>query len=136
MVIRLSPLLAHNTLMPTFLIPHENWNCLSGRRSWRNLRKSSSGGPSQRSSSLMLLSQQQTKLECPFTLQEFYIWLGWQFFMACFKGITDHKTWWSGKPILKRRGAPFDSTHVSKNHTSFKSLQWSPTLTRILPICG
>ena len=46
-------------------------------------------------------------LEKPMTIQEFYVWLGCQFFMACFEGVADREDWWSGKPILKRSGAPF-----------------------------
>ncbi len=53
--------ISHNALMPTFLIPKENGNCPCGRQSWRCLRLSSSGSPSGRTSSLMLLSRQQIK---------------------------------------------------------------------------
>ncbi len=47
------------------------------------------------------------KLENPVTLQEFYIWLGSQFFMACFEGVADRKDWWTGKPMNKQSSAPF-----------------------------
>ena len=43
----------------------------------------------------------------PISLQEFYVWLGCQFFMACFEGIANREDWWSTKPILPREGAPF-----------------------------
>ncbi len=46
-------------------------------------------------------------LEKPMTLQEFYVWLGCQFFMACFEGVDDREDWWSGQPILKPSCAPF-----------------------------
>ena len=29
------------------------------------------------------------------TLQDFYVWLGWNFFMAGFEGIDNNKIWWS-----------------------------------------
>ncbi|KAL7473681.1 hypothetical protein ACHAXS_014180 [Conticribra weissflogii] len=40
-------------------------------------------------------------------LQEFYVWLGCNFFMACFPGIPHREDWWSTKPISLREGAPF-----------------------------
>ena len=40
-------------------------------------------------------------------LQEFYIWLGCQFFMACFEGVSDRRDWWSPLPIRMDKGAPF-----------------------------
>ncbi len=72
------------------------------------------------------------KLEKPMTLHEFYEWLGCQIFMTCFKCVTDCKDWWSGKPIPKQRGAPFQLNKYIRNRPSFKLLQWSPKLTRIL----
>ncbi len=53
-------------------------------------------------------------LEIPLTLQEFYIWLGCQFFMACFEGVANREEWWSAKPICKRSGAPFRLTEYIK----------------------
>ena len=40
-------------------------------------------------------------------LQEFYIWLGCQFFMACFEGVSDRRDWWSPAAISMEEGAPF-----------------------------
>ena len=40
------------------------------------------------------------------TLQEFYVYLGCHFFMACFEGISDRRLWWSPKPVSIREGAP------------------------------
>ena len=41
------------------------------------------------------------------TLQDFYVWLGCHFFMACFEGIENKKMWWSEKTIDVFEGAPF-----------------------------
>ena len=41
------------------------------------------------------------------TLQEFYVFLGCHFFMACFEGISDRRFWWSPKPVSIREGASF-----------------------------
>ena len=40
-------------------------------------------------------------------LLEFYIWLGCQFFMACFEGISDRTMWWLTKLVTIEEGAPF-----------------------------
>ena len=40
------------------------------------------------------------------TLQDFYVWLGYHFFMACFEGI-EKKMWWSEKSINMFEGSPF-----------------------------
>ena len=40
-------------------------------------------------------------------LQEFYIFLGCHFFMACFEGVSDRQDWWSSKPVRFEEGAPF-----------------------------
>ena len=40
-------------------------------------------------------------------LQEFYVWLGCIFFMACYEGVPDRELWWSTKPIDMFDGAPF-----------------------------
>jgi hypothetical protein len=42
-------------------------------------------------------------------LQEFYIFLGLIFYMACFNGIEDRELWWSTKPVDMLSGAPFCS---------------------------
>ena len=41
------------------------------------------------------------------TLQEFYVFWGCHFFMACFEGISDRRLWWSSKDISILEGAPF-----------------------------
>ena len=41
----------------------------------------------------------------PLTLQEFYIWLGCCFFIACFVSEYDMRAWWSMKPIPLWEGA-------------------------------
>ena len=33
------------------------------------------------------------------TLQEFYVFLGCHFFMACFEGISDRRLWWYPKRV-------------------------------------
>ena len=40
-------------------------------------------------------------------LQEFYVFLGCIFFMACHNGVPDWEMWWSTKPIDMFGGAPF-----------------------------
>ena len=32
-------------------------------------------------------------------LQDFYVYLGCHFFMACFEGVSDRRQWWSSKEI-------------------------------------
>jgi hypothetical protein len=46
-------------------------------------------------------------LRDPLTISEFYKWLGCQFYMACFQGVSDRKLWWSSQPIDMFSGAPF-----------------------------
>ena len=41
------------------------------------------------------------------TLQDFYVWLGCQFFMTGFEGTENNKIWWLDKPIDIFEGAPF-----------------------------
>ena len=41
------------------------------------------------------------------TLNEFYVWLGCRFFMACFVGEFETRAWWSKKPVSLWEGAPF-----------------------------
>ena len=55
----------------------------------------------------VLLPATNKNLKTPLTLQEFYVFLGCQFFMACFDGITSRKLWWSEKPVSMFEGAPF-----------------------------
>ena len=40
-------------------------------------------------------------------LQEFYVFLGCHFFMACFEGISDRRDWWSKQTSDMFAGAPF-----------------------------
>ena len=40
------------------------------------------------------------------TLGEVYVWLGCQFFMACFVGEYNARAWWSSKQISRWEGAP------------------------------
>ncbi len=55
-------------------------------------------------------------LDKPLSLQEWYVWLGCQFFMACFEGIENREDWWSMKPITPRHGAPFRlNDHMQKS---------------------
>ncbi|KAL7471152.1 hypothetical protein ACHAXS_011440 [Conticribra weissflogii] len=49
-------------------------------------------------------------------ISKFYVWLGCQFFMACFEGVANREEWWSTKPISRRHGAPFRLTeYMQKN---------------------
>ena len=49
-------------------------------------------------------------------LQEFYVFLGCIFFMACYEGIPDRKMWWSTQPIDMFVGAPFRlNAYMSRN---------------------
>ncbi len=41
------------------------------------------------------------------SLQEFYVFLGIIFYMACYNGIEDVELWWSTMPINMFSGAPF-----------------------------
>jgi hypothetical protein len=41
------------------------------------------------------------------TLNEFYVWLGCRFFMACFVGEFETRAWWSKKSVSLWEGAPF-----------------------------
>ena len=40
-------------------------------------------------------------------LQDFYVWLGCHFLMACFEGTENNKMWWSEKTIDMFEGSPF-----------------------------
>ena len=41
------------------------------------------------------------------SLQEFYVFLGIIFYIACFNGIEDRELWWLTKPVDMFSGAPF-----------------------------
>ena len=53
------------------------------------------------------------ELETPTDLQEFITVLGCIHFMACYKGISDRREWWSLKLIFEEdpNGAPFRLNH-------------------------
>ncbi len=40
------------------------------------------------------------------TLNELYVWLGCRFFMACYVGDFEMRTWWSKKQVSLWEGAP------------------------------
>ena len=58
----------------------------------------------------VLLPETNKHLLTKISLWEFYVFLGCQFFMACFDGITDRRLWWSSEPVSKFSGAPFRLT--------------------------
>ena len=43
-------------------------------------------------------------------LQDFYVYLGCHFFMACFEGVLDQQQWWSYKAVSIVGGSPFRLT--------------------------
>jgi hypothetical protein len=50
------------------------------------------------------------------SLQEFYVFLGCIFSMACYDGITDQDLWWSSKPVDMFDGAPFHlNAYMTRN---------------------
>jgi hypothetical protein len=50
------------------------------------------------------------------SIQEFYVFLGCIFFVACYDGITNRDLWWSSKPVNMFDGAPFHiNTYMTKN---------------------
>ena len=55
----------------------------------------------------VLLPETNKHLKRAMSLREFYVFLGCQFYMACFDGITDRRLWWSSEPVSKFSGAPF-----------------------------
>ena len=57
-----------------------------------------------------LLPETNKHLLKKMTLQEIYVVLGYQFFVACFDGVTDRRLWWSSEPVSKFIGAPFRLT--------------------------
>ena len=57
----------------------------------------------------------------PLTLQEFYLWLGCHFFIACVVGKYDMRAWWSTKPISLWEGAPHWLTEFIKR-TRFEEI--------------
>ncbi len=55
----------------------------------------------------VIIPQANQNLGTPINIQEFYVWLGCIFYMACFQGIGDRNQWWSSAPIDQFKGAPF-----------------------------
>ena len=55
----------------------------------------------------VIIPQTNQNLGTPINIQEFYVWLGCIFYMACFQGIGDRDQWWSSAPIDQFKGAPF-----------------------------
>jgi hypothetical protein len=55
----------------------------------------------------VIIPETNKHLGTPVTLQEFYVWLGCIFYMACFEGIGDRDEWWSSAPVDQFKGAPF-----------------------------
>ena len=55
------------------------------------------------------------------TLQEFYVFLGCIFYMACYQGIPEREMWWSKKPIDMFNGAPF-RLNSFMSHARFKEI--------------
>ena len=64
----------------------------------------------------VIIPETNKLLGTPMTLQEFYVWLGCIFFMACFEGIGDRNDWWSTAPTDPFKGAPFRvNVYMSKS---------------------
>jgi hypothetical protein len=55
----------------------------------------------------VIIPKMNKNLGTPLTLQEFYIWLGCNFYMACYPGNGDHDEWWSSSPTDMFKSAPF-----------------------------
>jgi hypothetical protein len=65
----------------------------------------------------VVIPETNKTLAMKMTLQEFYVWLGYMFFMACYKGVPDRDLWWSTKAIGMFDGAPFRlNAYMSKRH--------------------
>ena len=63
----------------------------------------------------VVIPQMNQNLGMPMNLQEFYVWLGCIFYMACFQGIRDRDQRWSLAPINQFKGAPFQlNAYMSK----------------------
>ena len=78
-----------------------------GTRSRSRRTSALSGSSSRKYVAEALLSATNKNLKTKLTLREFYVFLGCQFFMACFDGITSRKLWWSEKPVSMFDGVPF-----------------------------
>jgi hypothetical protein len=55
----------------------------------------------------IILPKTNKHLQVPMTMQEFFVFLGCLFFMACHQGVEDRDSWWSTKPITPNEGFPF-----------------------------
>jgi len=63
----------------------------------------------------VIIPKTNQNLGTPINLQEFYVWLGCIFYMACFQSIGDCDQWWSLAPIDQFKGAPFRlNAYISK----------------------
>jgi hypothetical protein len=55
----------------------------------------------------VIIPETNKHLGTAMTLQEFYVWLGCIFYLACFQGISNRNKWWSSALINQFKGAPF-----------------------------
>ena len=55
----------------------------------------------------IIIPKTNKHLQVPVTMQEFFVFLGYHFFIACHQGVEDPDSWWSTKPITPNEGAPF-----------------------------
>jgi hypothetical protein len=55
----------------------------------------------------VIIPMTNKKLSKKMDLQEYYVFVGCIFFMACHNGFPDRDMWWSTKPIVMFGGAPF-----------------------------
>ena len=64
----------------------------------------------------VVLPATNEKLTPHLSISEFYVWIGCNFFMACFQGISDRELWWSSSPVSMFSGAPFRlNEYMSRN---------------------
>lgn len=55
----------------------------------------------------VIIPETNKHLQVPVTMQEFFVFLGCLFFMACHPGVEERDSWWSTKPVTPNEGAPF-----------------------------
>jgi len=55
----------------------------------------------------VIIPETNKHLQVPVSMQEFFVFIGCLFFMACHPGVEDRDSWWSTKPITPDKGAPF-----------------------------
>ena len=69
----------------------------------------------------VILPSTNVHLDKELTMQEFFVFLGCLFFMACHPGVASRDLWWSAKDISPAEGAPFRlNAYFSKNR--FKAI--------------